>query len=183
MSSRRLDKIIVIDLEATCWESKQARPLGMKNEIIEIGACFYNLQTQQPEQKTSYYIRPRQSEISQFCIDLTGITPELIKEKGIPFDNAVNKLIKEFAPKHRTWMSWGAYDRVMLQKECERQRVDYPMGINHINLKNWFSLYYKMKDELGLQKALSQLNIQFEGRQHSGADDAWNIARIIPYVT
>ena len=38
-----LDKIIVIDLEATCWEGDP--PPGQESEIIEIGLCILDVAT------------------------------------------------------------------------------------------------------------------------------------------
>lgn len=179
MGNRKLDKIIVVDLEATCWQPRHSKPMGMKSEIIEIGVCALNLKTMEPVNKVSYYIRPTISEVSEFCVELTGITTELLKEKGIPFRDAINKLKKDFGPSSRTWVSWGAYDRNELIKECERYRVDYPMGRNHINFKNLWAYQQGLSRELGLGKALKHLGMDFEGRQHSGADDAWNIARLL----
>lgn len=179
---RKLDKIIVADLEATCWEPRDSKPAGEESEIIELGVCFLNLKTMEPEQKTSYYIRPVRSGVSKFCTELTGITEELLKEKGIPFQDAINKFKKEFAPSHRTWMSWGAYDRVELLKQCNRNHVDYPMGRNHVNAKNLYALRFGLSKELGMARALKHAGLELEGRHHSGADDAWNIAKLVATI-
>ena len=40
--SIRKDKLLVVDLEATCWEGYNA-PAGQKNEILEIGVCLLDL--------------------------------------------------------------------------------------------------------------------------------------------
>jgi len=179
MSRRKLDKIIVIDLEATCWEPKWSKPKGESSEIIEIGVCFLDMRTGERKDKTSYYIRPTRSTVSKFCTQLTGITPELLKEKGIPFGDAINKLRKEFGPSQRTWASWGAYDKKELEKNCEHHGIEYPMGVNHINAKNSWAFKHGLSKELGLKRALDQVGMKFEGKQHSGADDAWNIAKLL----
>lgn len=36
-----LDKVLVIDLEATCWENEP--PKGQKSEIIEIGVALVDV--------------------------------------------------------------------------------------------------------------------------------------------
>jgi len=41
--SKKLDKILVIDVEATCWQGKN--PAGESNEIIEIGICVLETAT------------------------------------------------------------------------------------------------------------------------------------------
>ncbi len=178
MPRRRLDKIILIDLEATCWETREDRG-DQASEIIEIGACFLNMKTGNPEQKASYLIRPVKSTISEYCVSLTGITPEMIKNKGIPFGDAINKFKKEFGPSSRTWASWGAFDRVMLDKQCKSIGIKYPMGLNHINAKNLFALKYRLTQELGMIKALEYVNLKLEGNHHRADDDAWNSAKLL----
>lgn len=178
MPRRKLDKIIFLDLEATCWGSKEDQG-EQKQEIIEIGACFLNMKTGEPEQKTSYLIRPTQSTISEYCVNLTGITPEMIKSDGIPFEDAVNKFKKEFGPATRTWASWGAFDRVLLDKQCKSRNIKYPMGQNHINAKNLFALKYRLTRELGMIKALKYVNLSLEGNHHRADDDAWNSAKLL----
>jgi len=41
----KLDKLIVIDIEATCWEGDP--PEGQAAEIIEIGVCVLDVTTGQ----------------------------------------------------------------------------------------------------------------------------------------
>ncbi|QYS89362.1 hypothetical protein [Flavobacterium davisii] len=41
--AKLLDKILVVDIEATCWEGKL--PEGMISDIIEIGVCLLDVQT------------------------------------------------------------------------------------------------------------------------------------------
>ncbi len=46
------DKVIVIDIEATCWEKGQI-PDNQKREIIEIGICKLNMSDGNIEKKLS----------------------------------------------------------------------------------------------------------------------------------
>ena len=36
--ARKLDKIVVVDIEATCWEGKP--PEKQESDIIEVGICL-----------------------------------------------------------------------------------------------------------------------------------------------
>lgn len=179
--SRKLDKLVVVDLEATCWNT-QKEQRDQKSEIIEIGVCLLDLQTLEPEQKTSYLVRPRFSTISQFCTDLTTITADMLKEEGHYFNEVVNTFKKDFGLKYRTWCSWGAYDRVQFERNCEMYQVKYPFGRNHINMKNLYSLRFGLSKELGMMKALEHADIKPEGTHHRGHDDAWNIAKLAAKV-
>lgn len=178
MSRRKLDKIVLIDLEATAWEPREEQG-DQISEIIEIGACFLNLKTGEPEQKKSYLVRPQYSTISKFCEELTTITPELIKKEGIPFEHAINKFKKDFGPATRTWASWGFYDQSKLREDCNLHKIPYPMGRNHINAKNLYSLRFGLSRELGMMKALEHAGIEHDGTHHRGHDDAWNTAKLL----
>jgi len=68
---RKLDKIIVVDVESTCWKGKPSE--GQINEIIEVGLGIIN--------KQSYIVKPKLSIISNFCTELTSITQEMV-DKG-----------------------------------------------------------------------------------------------------
>lgn len=89
------DEIVIIDLEATCWENDRI-PAGQKTDIIEIGICELNRTTQEISKKQSIYVIPERSEINKFCTNLTGITPQLIEEKGIYFEEACEKIKDEY---------------------------------------------------------------------------------------
>lgn len=181
MGNRNLKKVLVIDLEATCWDTTKEKG-DQKSEIIEIGVCHLNLETMEPEDKTSYLVRPRFSTVSQFCTDLTTITPEMLKEEGHYFNEVINTFSKDFGVKYKTWFSWGAYDRVQLEKNCAMYNVKYPMGRNHINAKNLYSLRFGLSKELGMTSALEHAGINLEGTHHRGHDDAWNIAKLVAKI-
>ena len=85
----RKDRIVIIDIEATCWEGFDA-PKGMQNEIIEIGVCLLNPKANPitVTDKRSILVKPQESYISPFCTELTSITPKMVEENGIGFDEA-----------------------------------------------------------------------------------------------
>lgn len=180
MGKNKLDKIVVVDLEATCWENadgSKTPPPGQRSEIIEIGACFLEPATGKISQKTSYIVRPKTSKVSEFCTRLTSLTQEDVN-KGIPFKDAVNKLKKEFGTANRVWTSWGDYDRVQFEKDCKLHDIRYPFGRRHINAKTLFSILNGLSKELGLARALEYYDMEFKGTHHRGHDDAYNIARV-----
>ncbi len=175
------DKIIVIDLEATCWEHNKV-PEGMYMEIIEIGICNLIVETGEITDKQSIYVTPEHSEITPFCTNLTGITSELISEKGISFREACQKVAAEYQPQGRVWGSYGEYDRSQFLKQCTAQNIQYPLGLTHLNIKSLLALKLKLKRAKGMEKALNIIKEPLEGRHHSGADDAYNTAKIMRWI-
>jgi hypothetical protein len=86
--------ILVVDLEATCWEYIQDRPRGEVNEIIEIGWALVDL-TQSPPVTTqdgTILVKPTRSNVSQFCTELTTITAELLESEGVSLQEAFSTL-------------------------------------------------------------------------------------------
>lgn len=175
--AKKLDKIIVIDIESTCWEGKT--PDGMENDIIEIGVCLLDINTGEISDNRAILVKPERSNISSFCTELTTITSELIVKEGISFQEALRILMKEYDTKSRVWASFGAYDLNQFKKQCTALGVGYPFGPSHINVKSLFALKKKLPFEQGMVGALEILNIPLEGTHHRGVDDAKNIAKIL----
>ena len=175
--AKKLDQIVVVDLEATCWEN--ATPEGMESDIIEIGVCLLDVQTGEITDNRGIMVIPERSTISPFCTQLTTITPELVQREGIPFKEALSILKKDYLSKSRAWASFGAYDLRQFQRQCTALNRGYPFGPSHINVKTLFALKHKLEQEQGMAGALKLLDIELEGTHHRGIDDARNIAKIL----
>lgn len=171
------EKIIVIDLEATCWNGEI--PKGQVNEIIEIGICELDTKTGTISKNKGILIQPERSEVSPFCTELTTITQELLDREGVRFEEAIEQLQNDYQPDQYTWASYGQYDLNMLKKQCKLRNLDYPMGSHHINVKELFSEVRGMQKKVGMNGALELLNFPLEGTHHRGVDDAKNIAKIL----
>jgi inhibitor of KinA sporulation pathway (predicted exonuclease) len=89
----QLDQILVVDIEATCWEG--AIPLGEESEIIEIGICPLDIASGQRLEKASILVKPERSRVSEFCTHLTTLTQEQVA-RGIPFSEACSTLRKKY---------------------------------------------------------------------------------------
>ena len=174
--SKKLDHILVVDLEATCWDGDP--PAGETSDIIEIGICPLEVATGKRLEKRSLLVRPDRSSISPFCTSLTTLTAEQVAA-GIPFAEACAVLRKQYQARDRVWASFGDYDRNQFQRQCVELGVPYPFGTRHINVKTLFALSRGLPGEVGMAQALEMLRIPLEGTHHRGHDDAWNIAGIL----
>ncbi len=175
--ARKLDRVYVVDVEATCWKEKP--PDGQISEIIQMGIVEFDLASASISSKAGYNIRPQYSKVSEFCTELTGITPEELEgEKNF---SEVCDMIKERFPhlKDYTWASYGDYDRKHLEEMSDLHKRPYLFGRTHINIKNLFALKWGLKKEVGMSKALNILNKELVGQHHNALDDALNIAEIL----
>jgi inhibitor of KinA sporulation pathway (predicted exonuclease) len=175
----RIDQIVVVDIESTCWEGET--PPGQESEIIEIGICLLNAAEGQRSMKQSILVRPEQSQVSEFCTRLTTLTQKQV-DQGISFSAACQRIQQDYKSRDRTWASYGDYDRVQFQRQCERTGIPYPFNRTHLNVKNLFALSLSLPREVGLDLALQLAGLPMEGTHHRGHDDAWNIAALLAYL-
>ncbi len=182
--SSRLDRIIVVDIEATAWLKNP--PPGESSEIIEIGVCVLNMadRNEPPTRsdRRSILVQPDYSYVSDFCTELTTLTQPLLDREGIIFAEACEILKKDYDSKACTWASYGDYDRKQFEIDCKKKNVQYPFGPRHINIKNLFAHMWRLPKEVGMPGALEILGRKLDGTLHRGHDDSWNIAGILSEI-
>ncbi|XP_046361280.2 ERI1 exoribonuclease 2-like [Haliotis rufescens] len=182
--------LVVLDFESTCWQDGKFRT----QEIIEFPAVLCNTRTGQIESEFHHYVQPQEQPVlSDFCKQLTGITQEQV-EQGIPlflclrkFCHWLNKIKQEknivFSEgeegSRATFVTWSDWDLgVCLLYEARRKQLSRPPEMNSwIDLRATYRKFYGRKPH-GLNGALQAVGIEFEGREHSGVDDARNTARL-----
>lgn len=176
-----MNTVIVVDLEATCWFPRNAN-MGQEQEIIAIGSAKLEIEGRAyhvlPIECT--YVQPRDSTVSEFCTQLTGITQAHLDQNGATFDEAMERLRKACqGPEYvYSWASFGLDDRVFLQKQCKAFDVRYALSENHYDIQGLLTLMRGDKKS-GLQKALKSFGLTFEGQPHNAMDDAVNAARVL----
>ena len=175
--AKRLDQVLVIDIESTCWDGGFP-PKGQANDIIEVGLCPLELSTGRRLEKRSILVRPERSTVGPFCTGLTTLTQEQVAG-GIAFKDACKVLEDEYLSRERLWASFGDYDRRQFEKQCRDQGVRYPFGPSHLNVKTLFAAGRLLPTELGLPQAMALSGLKLEGTHHRGHDDAWNIAGLL----
>ncbi len=170
-------KVLVVDVESTCWEPPEFQPANEISEIIEIGIAVVDIDTLKITDNASIMIKPQKSKVSKFCTKLTTLTQGMV-DVGCTFEQAMGILRNKYDSQNRTMVSWGDYDRKMFERNCKDYGVKYPFGPRHMNLKNSFALLNGLPREAGLDGALDYLGMNLKGTHHRGIDDAHNIADI-----
>lgn len=178
--SKTLDKILIVDVESTCWQERDYYK-NKTSEIIEIGICALDIQTGESTVPESIIIKPQHSVVSEFCTKLTTLTQENV-DGGISYEEAINYLQPIYDMKNRIWASYGDYDRKMFFEMSKLFKLRYPFSQTHINIKSWFALSRRMKKEVGTGKAIELLGLTFEGTPHRAVDDVLNITKIFKNI-
>lgn len=181
------DFYAVIDFECTCERNKRA----FVNEIIEFPVVFLNARTLEVEMEFRRYVKPTEHpQLSSFCTELTGI-----QQRSVDEADTLDVVLKEFdqflrdkglvstnggaVTKSFVITTDGPWDVLsFLRKECQRKK--FPIQAywdNFVDVRHWFATGFNVR-RCGIIKMLEYCGLSFEGKLHSGIDDARNIARI-----
>jgi len=177
--ARKLDRILVVDVEATCWEGEP--PPGQTSEIVEIGLCVLDVATLARVERVDILVRPVSSTVGSYCTHLTTLTQAEV-EGGVPLAEACRVLASDYQARERPWASFGDYDRRQFEQNCGQFGIPYPFGPTHINVKSWLAVARAWPREVGMSEALKREGLPLEGTHHRGVDDAWNIAAILGHL-
>ena len=176
---------LVIDFEATCWDRKPGPP----NEVIEFPAVLMNVKGKVIK-TFHHYVQPTEEpNLSEFCRNLTGISQEQV-ENAAPLGSVLmlfNTFLKSLNVKFNevdlnncavvTWTDWDM--KICLGYECKRKNLLFPTCLKSwIDLKLIYKKFYNRNPQ-GLNGALQEMGLKFQGRQHSGLCDAKNTGKLV----
>ncbi|XP_037032978.1 ERI1 exoribonuclease 2-like [Bradysia coprophila] len=194
-SKQNFKYLIVVDFEATCWDKGEAK--WRQPEIIEFPAVLVDLYDQKILSEFHQYIVPIESPtLSEFCVNFTGITQETITNDAVPLQTGLlkfNQWLTESIEKYElalpkvgdehsatcAFVTWSDWDfGVCLRKECDRKGIKKSHHFDRwVDLKATFKDWYKYRPK-NFADAMKFVGMIFKGREHSGIDDARNIARL-----
>ncbi|KAJ3236254.1 3'-5' exoribonuclease 1 [Chytriomyces hyalinus] len=177
------DFYCVFDVEATCREDN----VGWKHEVIEFPVVLVCGRTFETIAEFRSFVRPVLNPVlSDFCTQLTGITQDQVDTA--PTFPEVLKLFEAFLSRYKVkhgrmrFITDGPWDiRDFVRNQCVYSDIRRPAYFDtYLDLRRIFTKFYGRKGgkRANLNGMLSLLNMEFEGRQHSGIDDTRNIAKI-----
>jgi ERI1 exoribonuclease 2 len=158
-------------------------------EILEFPAVCLNTRTLELVGEWRTYVKPSEHpRLSVFCKTLTGITQEQV-DAGMPLAAAIDAhkaWLQSLGLLHApgepprfavcTWTDWDC--KVMLASEMRWRRIQTPEYLlSWIDLKKVFQGLWP-RAQGGLAEACAAAGVPWEGRAHSGLDDARNTARL-----
>lgn len=176
----RKDRVLVVDFELTCWEGEV--PSGEMAEIIEIGLSEVDVETLEIKKTDSYLVKPEYSTISEYCTNLTGITPQRMRKQGRALGDVANTLKKNWGSASKAWMAWGN-DREAIMLDCMRKQIENPFSEAYHNIGQQFSMMVGATSSIGLNKAFEMMGIERTGAAHTAAGDAEDTACLWVHLT
>ena len=178
---------ICCDLEGTCWDAGPLRPLQrQETEIIEIGAVRLGADRAVLDEFQTFVRPHRHPALSPFCLSLTGITQaEVDAAPDLP--EAMAAFAAWIGDPASVLVSWGAYDRNQIRRDCRRWDAPPPLDLElHVNAKEEFSTWARGQRRgrhgRGLKAAVLELGLPFTGSHHRAIDDARNLATVFAHI-
>ena len=178
VSTNRVDamELIVVDLEATCWNTSRLRN---HMEIIEIGAVRLDASLTIVDE-FACFVRPVvEPKLSQFCTALTTIRQADVDGADM-YPAVFTRFLEWIGAGPYRLCSWGFFDVGQFRLDCPRFGLVFPEQFesDHLNIKQVFA-DRKCVRRCGMAAALDLLGLPLAGTHHRGIDDARNIARIV----
>jgi inhibitor of KinA sporulation pathway (predicted exonuclease) len=175
---------LVIDVEATCWESYKTPDL---NEIIDIGVVLCDSDFNFIDDWSSFVKPKTNKKLSSFCKKLTSIKQEWI-DSAESLESVLVDLKKWLEEKHKIdhssirWNTWDISDIKFIENDCKRNDLLIPFG-SHYDLQK---IYFEKRgiSSCSLKNAAQIEGIENKGVWHRGVSDAFitmMIAKTICY--
>jgi DNA polymerase III epsilon subunit-like protein len=178
--------IVVIDLEATCPAEDQGNNLVERSSIIEIGAVRLDRRSLEITATFSELVRPEDYPIVPFITDITGITPDMVKDKDT-FAAVGQRFLAWYGPRNKAIIAaFGAYyDIPLLRKECGRYGLDYRSHIagGAFDIRAvatvWLATHNHRTSGLTLNSILEKMGLSDRFEAHRAVEDARAAAAVL----
>lgn len=175
---------VIFDLEFTAWEGSLARRWsgpGEHREVVQFGAVRLAADTLEETAAFNVLVRPRiNPQLSDYFIELTGITNEAVAARGVDFPEAYLGFLDFAEEAHLA--CFGTDDRVLSENLALYGLHVLPPAPKAIDLTPW--LIARGIDLTGIHSGMvaGQLGLSFEGHLHNALDDARALAKAFRHL-
>lgn len=141
---------IIFDTEYTSWKGcfENGRADWQKEEIVQIAAIKVDGKSLKILSEFNLYIQPKiNPDLSDYFIDLTGITNEKLGAEGVSFEQAY-EAFKQFAGEdicysHGWSLNFDAIaDGTVMNKNLDFNQMKENNPLNYQNIAPWFKNQY-----------------------------------------
>ncbi|WP_414829004.1 exonuclease domain-containing protein [Alteromonas sp. H39] len=180
-------RCVIIDTEFTAWEGSAQRQWSAENEhreLIQIGAVKLTM-TQTScvvSERLNILIKPViNPNLSDYIINLTGISQPMVDEHGVDAASAVTTLYHFCEHGHLPVWCWGTDNRVLEEnaKLGGFSLPEFDRGIH--NLQALLLRYGVLGSEKASGELACALQLQLTGHAHNALYDTESIAAAMSY--
>lgn len=171
--------LLAIDFEFITTKVIKNKAKKYIQEIVEVGLIF---RTENLVEEYSGIVRPRYFLESKNKYKNSTYSEKFDYkeiENGMDLEKIFEKIKKIYISKETVWISWGKAEYDALKKVCREYDIAIPLPKeDHLDLSVEFKEFYKLNQNVSLDKALSILNISIEER-HKALPDAKALMDIV----
>ena len=179
MGRLNLSRLLVVDLEGTCWDNITRQEQWEKTQIIEFGVTEIDLINKTIVKTKSYLVNPKE-QLTEFCTSLTTITQSMVDEAQ--FLAKVSKQIRtDFNTENVAWGAWGK-DFELVERECLKKNAVNPFSKTYFDFQEMYSMMKGVPKTINMTKVLDELQIPLEGTLHRADADSLNTAKIVLHM-
>ncbi len=181
-----MDSIIIYDTEYTAWDGSFQRDWSEPwehRELVQIGAVKLDLTHGFPETDClSLLLQPQiNPQLSEYFINLTGITQAAIETEGFLFPAALERFL-QFAGNETPLIS-NHEDYLVLEENCQLHQTTLPVEKTRFLNANPFLSHYTNTKEVISSDLPSITGTTHAGKAHDALDDARAIAEAIRRIS
>ena len=166
-------KIIILDAEYTAWQGSLRRRWSGPNEhreVVQIAAILADTEKFIELDNFDLLVKPVKNPVlSEYFINLTGITQVEVDQKGISFEEALSKFFAWSGD--RTIFSFGGDERV-LKENCRLVNIKFPFeDFKYGNLIDIFGKYIPEINKYQSGNILAAFGKKSVLHQHNALND------------
>lgn len=147
-------EFIIFDTEFTTWEGCIVHGWNdwQKREIVQISALKVDADTLEVVGEFNAYVKPQINPVlSDYFVNLTGLTNQLIQEKGVPFEQMYwqfREFVGDLVCYSHAWTSDLASiaDGSVMRENLELLGLKDDNEPNYANIVPWFRKMYAEND-------------------------------------
>jgi inhibitor of KinA sporulation pathway (predicted exonuclease) len=182
-------RLVFFDTEFTSWEGSLERQWSESwesREVVQIGAVATVAEREKWREVESFgcLVKPmRNPELSDYFIELTGITQQAVDEEGLDLPDALEGF-QNFAKRHGgRCLSWGN-DVEILEESCEVRGLDWDRrGLTFENVRPLAERLGISVNGLQSGMLLDHFGLSTEGHHgHDAICDARSIGRSLEHL-
>lgn len=183
------DSFVLIDLEYTAWEGSVSRKWKGQNEfreIIEIGALHidYSNNFYKVINRFNQLVIPTiNKNLSNYIVDLTGITNDDIINNGISFNRAFNNFILFLKNTSKNVFQYGT-DSEVIRENLKINSIDYDLDkINFNNIRPFIEKRLNIqKNKIDSSGLCEYLGLKDNNIKHRAIEDCLALLKVINFI-
>lgn len=178
---------ILYDTEFTSWPGFMAQGFkapGKYPEVIQIGAVRVDAANGYAElDAADIFVIPRiNPTLSDYIIDLTGITQARLDAAGVPFKDALSQFLRFIGDANTPIYSYGE-DGTVMQENCELNDLPSPALFDgEINLKQTLADAGLAPTTLASSELPALFGLPPEVQGHDALSDARAVLRVLRHL-